>query len=915
MPSLPAKELLFPQGGIVRSMSYQRQAPYTCYDALNVWPREPGQSRVRGGKRPGLAMYSPNSTAAVSPHSLLELVRVKKYDGNYDYRSYSFDDSTLGGAITLANLSSTSLPSIENKMAYAAADSTTNRSIAVPTNLLTDFDPTQSFRFGVYVVPYQDDEEYAHTIRLYFAMTSLASVSNCYYLSFVRTNSASGWTLRFYHTGTVNGATAAGPDTAVGTLGSSSSIQPAEGWLEIEISGTTAKAFWRGEECLSKTLPAALGATNSRLGVMLQHPTNGGARTQIKEMAVQYQRSSNYELLRPIIIKANTNGVLQRETYRSKFTNTTSTLTVNGARRIKGKQIGDKLYIADHSEPIISGVGTGSIDATSFSATGISDFSASLTGYGSVDLVLHVTSENGAGSYAISSVGTGTLGITDGPIISYTTDVDWRIERSPKRYIPETDTLELWRARDEIIAAADDGVIETDEDADPDVTYFTSGEYPYWISLLTGLEIGEYSLEIFSSGVFVERFAILEFFEDRLVIDGVAADDDVDLEWRIVRTTNRPIVPVGCFGISRYRGRAVLYGDPLDPNEVYMSRIGDETDWEFGNDDSGAAVKFSASEACEVGDAVKAFIPYADQYALIACRSSVWRLTGDPVGGGSISAISYTIGIATTSSWCQGEKVGEVFILSRDGGLYATSINCPSCELVRVSGLVIPQELVGIKDEQTEVAMVYDVDNRLIHIFLCPKESGVDGTRSVHWVFDVDTKGFFKQSFARRENVPAIALWYPGLSEHDSGVLLSTKYGDLVRFSPTALRDCANRLYSVQSSSTTISNYILLGPMPLGVGPRDFGSVDEISAVLAYGSEDVDYEIYTGRTAEEAVLNAVAGTSPAASGTFSSSDYGDISDYPRVQGGAYVLKIIGSSTGYWAMESIPVSVTPLGTGR
>lgn len=48
--------LHFPAGGVVRSLAYQNQQPYTTPNALNVWPEDTLLGRQRGGQRPGLGI-------------------------------------------------------------------------------------------------------------------------------------------------------------------------------------------------------------------------------------------------------------------------------------------------------------------------------------------------------------------------------------------------------------------------------------------------------------------------------------------------------------------------------------------------------------------------------------------------------------------------------------------------------------------------------------------------------------------------------------------------------------------------------------------------------------------------------------------------------------------------------------------
>jgi len=60
-----AVELTFPVGGIARRFAVQRQAPFTCFDALNVFPDDPFLERERGGSRPPLKSLTTAGSGAV----------------------------------------------------------------------------------------------------------------------------------------------------------------------------------------------------------------------------------------------------------------------------------------------------------------------------------------------------------------------------------------------------------------------------------------------------------------------------------------------------------------------------------------------------------------------------------------------------------------------------------------------------------------------------------------------------------------------------------------------------------------------------------------------------------------------------------------------------------------------------------
>lgn len=65
-----AVQIRFPIGGVTRRTTVQDQAPYTCYDALNVFPDDPFLERERGGSRP--PMKSDITVSAGEPIRLIK---------------------------------------------------------------------------------------------------------------------------------------------------------------------------------------------------------------------------------------------------------------------------------------------------------------------------------------------------------------------------------------------------------------------------------------------------------------------------------------------------------------------------------------------------------------------------------------------------------------------------------------------------------------------------------------------------------------------------------------------------------------------------------------------------------------------------------------------------------------------------
>jgi hypothetical protein len=74
-------DLQFPTGGMVKHMAYQRQAPFTTPDCLNVRPYDSYLERARGGARPGLEKSFALEMGGANPVRLLDTIRYKKLDG------------------------------------------------------------------------------------------------------------------------------------------------------------------------------------------------------------------------------------------------------------------------------------------------------------------------------------------------------------------------------------------------------------------------------------------------------------------------------------------------------------------------------------------------------------------------------------------------------------------------------------------------------------------------------------------------------------------------------------------------------------------------------------------------------------------------------------------------------------------
>ena len=103
---------------------------------------------------------------------------------------------------------------------------------------------------------------------------------------------------------------------------------------------------------------------------------------------------------------------------------------------------------------------------------------------------------------------------------------------------------------------------------------------------------------------------------------------------------------------NRYRGRASLSGNSVDPHQWYQARQDNPYDWEYAADDAQSPVAGTDAEAGKVGDIITAQIPYSDDYMLYGSIGSLWLLRGDAAAGGNLDNFSEKIGVITQTAWC-----------------------------------------------------------------------------------------------------------------------------------------------------------------------------------------------------------------------------------------------------------------------
>jgi hypothetical protein len=348
-------------------------------------------------------------------------------------------------------------------------------------------------------------------------------------------------------------------------------------------------------------------------------------------------------------------------------------------------------------------------------------------------------------------------------------------------------------------------------------------------------------------------------------------------------------VPTGCPLICRHLGRIFLAGAEIAPHVWYASRQNDELDWDYSQTDSQRAVAGTASAVGVPGEAIVTIAPYSDDYLILGCRNSIWRMRGDPAYGGSLDSLSNVVGMVGPRSWCIGPG-GEMIFLSMDG-VYILPPGGES-KPVSMSREVLPRELLNVNPAIVTALLEYDPQDRGVHIFLTENASN----SRTHWWFDWEGKRFWPVTVAG-DYEPTATCQLQATAIEDSGVILGGRDGVLRRFSALAETDCG----------TVYTSYVDIGPIGMNADSM-LGTIVWMDGILAEESGDVTWEVCPSTTFEGAASAVAAST-----GTWTAGLNSRV--HPAGRGQAFVLTLTGVSGRSWSFEHAVVSIRESGQRR
>jgi hypothetical protein len=369
-------------------------------------------------------------------------------------------------------------------------------------------------------------------------------------------------------------------------------------------------------------------------------------------------------------------------------------------------------------------------------------------------------------------------------------------------------------------------------------------------------------------------------FQDAEVVTGTNTNGDISFttnaaettaphwyDWTAYSndTTNYGTMPSSAYIIARYRGRLILSGHPSYPHQWYMSESADPWDWLYSTNDPMTAVAGQNAVAGEVGDIVRALVPYGDDYMVIGCASSIFLLTGDPAIGGSLDEISETVGIYGPWAWCK-DANGNLYFFSSDGGLYKMK-----------GGREKPANLsVGALPKLVDDWAVLPASHRIV-LSYDPKRDGIiisrttlsGGTNLNYW-YSLRTGGFYPETYPEECAIFSSCI-YNSDASGNRGLLLGTNDGYIKYFKDTAKDD------DIGDSDEAISSYFTVAPFPVGDGVEVEGKIKQIVFECAGGASSGDfsdtdgfsYDVHVADDAETCIEDVIDAATANLTGTIS----------------------------------------------
>lgn len=287
-----------------------------------------------------------------------------------------------------------------------------------------------------------------------------------------------------------------------------------------------------------------------------------------------------------------------------------------------------------------------------------------------------------------------------------------------------------------------------------------------------------------------------------------------------------------CSLIAVWGGRIVLSGLGTDPQNIFMSAVGNPFDWDYSPEVQTvqqAVAGNITSGYGKNGDIVTALIPYTDDKLIIGGSHSIRMFIGNPAEGGINASVTDITGIAYGAAWCQSPE-GVIYFFGSRGGVYKMDPGggVPN----RLTATTIDERLADINLDTSVVTLVWDDRAIAVRIYITPN----DGSATTHYVWDVRNEAWWPFAYANNSHNPFAIHLLSGGTAAERRVM---EFG----------QDGYVRVVDVDSKSddgNAISSFVYLGPF------NDSMIVD-IEATLSEVSGPVTMSVCSAASEERAL--------------------------------------------------------------
>lgn len=896
-------DLPWPVAGVDRSLSFQKQAPFTTPDALNVRTDGMSQYRERGGSRPGLGLAI--RTDLGNEIRMLTKVSVIKAEWPQVYtpltgRQLTDTTVTTGWGTVPSYVAGSSNQGLTGGVRGSFGVGVPSVSYALLTGSDGDYEVTAHVRMD------DDADAYDGEVVIAVGMASNTTDPDTDSVK-VRLFLSGG---QFYVKIDEMVASAINTTTTSAT-GTTNPNAPGVFAVRVIPGTNTVYAFWRHEALGSLTV----GTLSSHgAAVTTVDPSDTMVVTNIStEFSRDMTLPTVFHDLRRDILVAVADGLIWMEDTADSMRLVDTATDVADDIDLCAVDREQKLFIADYGIAI-STTG-GSIAGTAYNT--LTDGSMNFTALGIdtnfvFEFINSDYSQNEKQTIYITDADGGTFTLT---FRGHTTaTIAWNAAASAVETalnnLSSINTADVTGAGTE----ADPWVIEfIDDHAGVSVDQLSSN-----IDGLTNTGAADPAISISTTqegaggDYFLGQYVVtdvtattLTFAPALTVADGFTADI-ASIEYHVVRSAKifdpkaetlvshvatAGTAPAGCRLVALYRDRIVYAGGDLLPHVWYMSRQGDPFDYDYSQEDSAAAVMAQASIAGQLADPIVAMIPHSDECLIFGCYNSLWIMRGDPGYGGTLDQLSRKVGIVAAKAWCRTPDDMVVF-LSPDG-LYVMPAGCAGFP-TSLSRERLPDELLCLNAARESVHLEYDTVHRGVHIFVTKR----DGSESPHWWFDWEAKSFWRVSLQSDHEPFAV---HERIAWDDCPIVLVGGRDGYIRY--------FDRQFQVDDGNNEIESYCDIGPIHLDPDNINEGILTELTGVLGVGSGAVDWALRSGFSAQEA-YNATA----LYDGTWSVSGL-NYTTQPRTRGVSAFVRLSNNTTKRWFLERITAMVKPAGRRR